>query len=95
MCCGDAAQHTMLVAALEWAFGLSDAEMEAEVAGVLIDEETGCRMDSVPATHTTEQKTQGDQPNDSASPFKYPSLAAKGSFTLASLQTRKVLHFEP
>ena len=94
MCCGDAAQHTMLVAALEWAFGLSDAEMEAEVAGVLIDEMAGCWMDSVPEVHTAAQKTQGEQPDDSASPFTYPSLAAKGSFTLASLQMQEVLHFQ-
>ena len=98
MCCGNAAQHTVLVAALEWAFGLSDAETAAEVAGagVLIDEMgylAGCWMDSVPEVHTAAQKTQGEQPDDSASPFAYPSLAAKGSFRLASLQTQKVLHF--
>ena len=94
MCCGDAAQHAVLVAALGWAGGLSDAETEAEVAGVLIDEMAGCWMDSVPAVHTAAQKTQGEQPDDSATPFKYPSLADKGSFTLASLQTQEVLHFE-
>ena len=95
MCCGDAAQHIVLVAALGWAGGLSNAETEAEVAGVLIDETAGCWMDSVPAVHTAAQKTQGEQPDDSATPFKYPSLAARGSFTLASLQTQEVLHFEP
>ena len=95
MCCGDAAQHIVLVAALGWAGGLSNAETEAEVAGVLIDETAGCWMDSVPAVHTAAQKTQGEQPDDSARPFKYPSLAARGSFTLASLQTQEVLHFEP
>ena len=94
MCCGDAAQHAVLVAALKWAGSLSDAETEAEVAGVLIDETAGCWMDFVPAVHTAAQKTQGEQPDDSATPFKYPSLAAKGSFTLASLQTQEVLHFE-
>ena len=95
MCCGDEAQHVKLVTALVWADGLSAQETEAEVAGVLIDETAGCWMDSVPAVHTAAQKALGEQPDDSVTPFKYPSLAAKRLFTLASLRTQEVLHFEP
>ena len=95
MCCVDAAQHSVLVAALSWAGSLSDAEVEAGVVDVLIDEAKGCWMDYVPAVHTAAQKTGGVRPDDSATPFKYPSLATKGLFTLDSLRTREVLHFEP
>jgi len=95
MCCGDAAQNEVLVAALGEAGNMSDAEMETAVAAVLIDAEAkACRMDVVPMTHTTSQKAAGTPPDDSVTPFKYPSLAAREAFTLAALRTREVLHFD-
>merc|ERR1711879_701928 len=93
LCCDNDEQKTIILSELQTARAMSDSRIEASVRDVLFGTE-GCYLDRVPEVHTIEQKDNGTPPDDSITPFKYPSLGELTHFELSSLLSREWLHFD-